>query len=430
MANNANVNYDDKRLTDVKTEEQAALTELESTYSGMIGNVDEFYDKQIQASEDWATEQEKFQNEQTNLTIEQIEQQRAQAQKDYVKEQSGAYVDLQKQSNRYGAEAERQASAGMTGTGFSESSQVSMFNTYQNRVATARDAMVRANMNFDNGIKEAKLQNNAAIAEIKYQALQQQLQLGLEGFQYKNNLILEQTNKKFEMKNMYHSQYMDVLNQINTENAMAEQIRQFNENYAMQLKKFDESVRQFNIEIERLRKKDDEEARQKAEALELKKQQLQQQQKQWEAEMKLKYDQLAEEQRQFDSQMSHKSSGGGGNSGGGGGNSGIIEEDDGGSGAIEDTKYEVDTPYYQGSLNPDAKTYGTFSNGYQPKGIKGFGKVSKTGDTLELPTETLSGHKTTVVQNIWKTPDGTLWYWEGRQNKYIRIGGSWRRNNR
>ena len=81
----------------------------------------------------------------------------------------------------------------------------------------------------------------------------------------------------------------------------------------------------------------------------------------------------------------------------------------------------VNTAYYQGSLNSDAKAYGTFANGYQPKGISGHGKVSKTGDTITFTTETLYGQKQIVTQNIWKAADGTKWYWEGRQNKYIKV---------
>lgn len=227
MATNYDINYDDERFTQVETNKQEALSELEQTYAGMIGESDKYYQAQIDASKQWADTQSKLQQDNTDFTIEQIEQQKGQAQKDYTKEQSGAYVDWQKQSNQYGVEAEKTAAAGLAGTGYSESSQVSMYNTYQNRVTTAREVYNQAVMNYNNAIKDARLQNNAALAEIAYQALQTQLKLSLEGFQYKNNLIIEQANKKLEVENLYHSYYLDVLNQINTENALAENVRQF-----------------------------------------------------------------------------------------------------------------------------------------------------------------------------------------------------------
>lgn len=227
---NYDVDYNDKRFTDVTSEKNQALTESEHTYDSMIDSSDKFYDAQIQATKDWEAKQSQIQQDNTDFAIEQIEQQKDQAHKDYIKEQSGAYVDWQKQSNAYGVEAEKMASAGLDRTGYSESAQVSMYNTYQNRVATARESYNQAVLNYNNAIKDAQLQNNAALAEIAYQSLQQCLTLSLEGFQYKNQLILDKANKQLEIENIYYRRYQDVLNQINTENAMKEEVRQFESN--------------------------------------------------------------------------------------------------------------------------------------------------------------------------------------------------------
>lgn len=320
------VNYDDARFTKVEADKTQALSDLEKTYADMIGGSDKYFEDQINASKDWADKQSQLQQEQTDFTIEQIEQQKGQAHKDYIKEQSGAYVDWQKQSNEYGVEAEKMASAGLANTGFSESSQVSMYNTYQNRVMTARESFNQAVLNYDNAIKDARLQNNSVLAEIAYNTLQQQLELSLQGFQYKNQLILEQANKKVELDNQYYNRYLDVLNQINTENAMAEDIRQFEKNYELQNKQLDEEIRQFeknydlqykeyqegirqfNEEIARLKKKDEQEYQLQIQELELKKKQLEQEQKQWEEEMALKKKQLAA-QKSSSSSSSKKSSG-------------------------------------------------------------------------------------------------------------------------
>lgn len=83
--------------------------------------------------------------------------------------------------------------------------------------------------------------------------------------------------------------------------------------------------------------------------------------------------------------------------------------------------YEVDTAYYQGARNADVLKYGAFSNGYQPKGISGHGILSNSGETIMLNTQTLSGQNQRLEQNVWIAEDGTKWYWEGRQNKYIQI---------
>ena len=239
MSTEYDINYEDDRFKTVESEKQAALTEHEKTYDSMISGSDKYYDKQIQASKDWDDTQTKLQNEQTDFAIEQIEQQKDQAKKDYTKEQSGAYVDWQKQSDKQGVRAEQIADMGMQNTGYSESAQVSMYNTYQNRVMTARESYNRALQNYNNSITQARLQNNSALAEIAYKALQQQLELSLQGFQYKNQLLLDKANQKLTIEDNYYNRYQDVLNQINTENALAEQIRQFNESLAEERRQFD-----------------------------------------------------------------------------------------------------------------------------------------------------------------------------------------------
>ena len=213
MASNNMTN--DEILAIAEEERQQALASLNSTYNPMISNADKYYEDQIQASKDWAETQTKNQQAQTDFAIEKIEQQKDQTKKDYTKEQSGAYVDWQKQSGDYGVNAEVMAAQGMKGTGYAESSQVSMYNTYQNRVATAREAYTRAVLNYDNAIKDAVLQNNVVLAEIAATALEQQLQIALEAFQYKNSMILA----KASAAQSINSDYWSVYQQIENENA-------------------------------------------------------------------------------------------------------------------------------------------------------------------------------------------------------------------
>ncbi len=315
---NYDINYDDERFTQVQSDKQQALTEVENTYGGMISESDKYYQDQINASKEWAEKQQQLQQENTDFAIEQIEQQKDKANKDYQKEQSGAYTDWQKQSNAYGVNAEQMAAGGLTNTGFSESSQVSMYNTYQNRVATARESYNQAVMNYNNAIKDAQLQNNSALAEIAYTSLQQQLELSLQGFQYKNSLITEQLAQKQATDDRYYNRYQDVLSQMNQENALAEEVRQYNENlqlqkqqlqeeirqyeqtYALQTKQFEESIRQFDLEMARLKKKDADEYALQIRQLELQKQKAKQEQAQWEKEYSLAMAEFKEKQRQFD----------------------------------------------------------------------------------------------------------------------------------
>ncbi len=363
---NYSVNYDDERFAEVEEQKQQALTQNEQLYGGMVDQSGKFYQDQIDAQKQWAEEQKNLQQEQTDFTIEQIEQQKEKAEKDYKKEQQGAYVDYQKQNNQYGANAEQMAANGLVNTGYSESTKASYYNTYQNRVAVARESYQNAVLNYDNNIKEAQLQNNSALAEIAFQTLQKELELALQGFQYENTLLMEQANKKLEIDSMYYGRYQDVLAQINQENALAEQVRQYNEQMAYQ-KAQDEKNYQLQLK------------------------QLQEEQRQYNAS-------LAEDKRQFNASLA--------------------------ASKTSQKTYALTTDYYQGDYNSDIRTYGAFSNGYQPKGISGYGEVKKSGDTVELTTQTLAGKTVKLTQNVWVTSDGTEWYWEGRENKYKKLQNS------
>lgn len=202
------VNYDNE-IKSVKSDEKAALSDLEETYGGMEAAV-----------ADYAQTQTKNQKEQTAFAIDKINQQKEWAKQDYIKEQSGAYTDWQKQSNQYGVNAEQRAASGMTNTGYTESSQVSMYNEYQKRVTSARESYVRAVQNYDNAITEARLQNNSVLAEIAYNALQQQFKI-----------IIEKASAKRQIDSEYYKRYADLL-------AKQEQQRQFNQSLALEREKF------------------------------------------------------------------------------------------------------------------------------------------------------------------------------------------------
>ena len=232
MAGTYEVDTHDQRLTHIENMADAEITKSDASYDSRISGTDTYFDNQINTVKDYEQRQTDIQNEQTDFAIEQINQQKDQAKKDYTKEQSGAYTDWQKQSNQYGVNAEQRAASGLTNSGYSESSQVSMYNTYQNRVATARESYNRAVLNYDNAIKDARLKNSAALAEIAYNSLKKQLELSLQGFQYKNQLLTEKANARRAISDSYWTRYQNMYSNIMEENKLKESARQYNESRA------------------------------------------------------------------------------------------------------------------------------------------------------------------------------------------------------
>ena len=126
----AAINYDDERFTNLEDEKNAAIDQSNSTYDNLIDDSKGYYDNLIDQSKDWADKQAEIQNAQTDLTIDRIEQQKDKAEKDYTKEQKGAYQDYMKQSNAYGSNMQAAGQSGLGGSGWSQTIQSGFYNTY------------------------------------------------------------------------------------------------------------------------------------------------------------------------------------------------------------------------------------------------------------------------------------------------------------
>lgn len=221
-------------LDEVNAERDKDIAASNANYDETIKKLDSGYQDRIAASEKWSKEQQKNQQAQTDFAIEQINQQKDQAEKDYIKEQSGAYKDWQKQSNPYGVNAEKMAAQGMQNTGYAESSQVAYYNQYQNRVMAAREAHNQAVLNLNNAITEARLQNSSVLAEIALTAYKEQAELAIQRVVQTASLTTEKLATQREIKNTYHNRYLAELDNLYKEETLAENKRQFDANMAFQ----------------------------------------------------------------------------------------------------------------------------------------------------------------------------------------------------
>lgn len=271
---NETINLNDQRLTNVETARNQATNQVTNTYNNMINQADKFYNDQINIAKQYSDTQIANQNAQTEQAIKEINQQRDKAQREYNKEQRGAYQDYRTQIDPYGINAEVRASKGLNNSGYSETSNVAMYNAYQNRVATARQSLSDAMTNYDNMIAQARLSNNTTTAELAFKFAQQQAELALQGFQYKNDLLGQQQAQLNTVNSRYDSQYNNMLNLL--ENELSN--RRANYNTALNTL---ESYRNFEYQKEKDRR--DEEFR---------RQQAQLEQERWQKEYELSLSRL------------------------------------------------------------------------------------------------------------------------------------------
>lgn len=226
MATTYKVDTSDKRLTSIDDRYDMAIKENDKTYDNLISGAEDKYQGMADNVRDYSQKQQELQQQKHNQDILELNQKQEQAQKDYIKEQSGAYVDWQKQSDQYGAKAEQMAAGGLANGGYSESSQVSMYNTYQNRVATARAAFEQTKMNFVNAINEAKIQNSSLLAEIAFEAEKQAQEYIIQGYLYKNQLIEAKATAKRQITSDWRTEYQNMMNTIMDEYQLNESARQ------------------------------------------------------------------------------------------------------------------------------------------------------------------------------------------------------------
>lgn len=226
MSTKYDVNEEEIRK-DIDAERDAAIKESDKGIDEIITANKTTEQSMLDKIDANTKRQEEIANANTDFAIKEINQQKAQTKKDYLKEQTGAYTDYKKQVDPYGADAEKKASAGLTNTGYAESSQVSMYNQYQQRITAARESYVLAVQNYDNAITQARLQNSSALAEIAAQALAQSLEISMSFASQNNTLLTEKVKQRQTIDQNYYQRYQGVIEQINKENTLKEQARQF-----------------------------------------------------------------------------------------------------------------------------------------------------------------------------------------------------------
>lgn len=137
------------------------------------------YANNMNQQNDLLNQSEQLQNEQINANTQQIlseiERQKGYAQQEFNKEARGAYQDYQKLVNPYGVQAENVFSNGLGNSGYSETSKLNAYNTYQNRFATARESTDRLMEDFNNQMTQAQLEGNREKAQIALNKLQTQM---------------------------------------------------------------------------------------------------------------------------------------------------------------------------------------------------------------------------------------------------------------
>ena len=226
------------RVNNVYNEREKALAESNSMYEGLINQAGSLRDQQNA----YLAQQEQIQNNQVDVNLEKqkqlIDKQKEDATRSKEVEERKALNTYMAFTNPYGAQANNNYARGLANSGVSATERVGALTSYNDRVA-------RANTNLQNAITEYDLSYQQALKDGDVQKAQNalnKLQLELQNNQdyYNNvaNLNQNRANTANSIKNAYMDQYNTVYSQILKEQAQAEANRQWQAEYNLSKKAY------------------------------------------------------------------------------------------------------------------------------------------------------------------------------------------------
>ena len=217
-ASDYEVNLEDETLKGIEAEKDTEIGKIETDYGTRIDESDSMYkdlaDEYLIDPNDGKTTAVEAQQDaldaSLNVTLQGLQNNIDQSEKDYKKEASASYVDYTKATSKYGVNAERVASQGMAGgTGYIASIETQKYVAHQNRVATAREVHNKNVIAFTQLMNEAKAQNNVAKAQIAFDAFVKRSEIMIQGMTAHNNLLSEMADKKLQVNTYYDNKWKD-----------------------------------------------------------------------------------------------------------------------------------------------------------------------------------------------------------------------------
>lgn len=165
-------------------------------------DLDRLYNDQNQALDNAQKMNNEIIDKQTQQQVDAMNRQKEEYQREAEKESRGLYTDYVKQSGAYGVEAERRAENGLANSGYAESSQVRMYNQYQENVTEVMNTLTRSKADVDFQINQAYQSADIQKAQQQAQLYMQKMQLALQMYEYK------QSRDQFEwQKNTWQQQF-------------------------------------------------------------------------------------------------------------------------------------------------------------------------------------------------------------------------------
>lgn len=212
-------------------------------------------DRLVNQQNSLLSQQEKKQseliNQQTQMQVDELNREKQKLDRETDKTTQGLYASWQKQANQYGSEAEQLAQRGLANSGYSETTQTSLYNTYQKNVTETLNHSRDLKSDYDFKIAQARQSGSVQQAQAALDLYSQKIQLLTQNYELRQNReqYLYQKQYQRERDRVSDQQWQKTFDQQVRQNEIENQWKQRTFDYQKQRDAVSDSQwqQQFNL---------------------------------------------------------------------------------------------------------------------------------------------------------------------------------------
>ena len=150
-------------------------------------DIDKLTEQQSTMLDESLKQQQDIVNKQTQMNVDALERNKAEVDEQATKTNQGLYSEYKKASNPYGVNAEATYAKGLGNSGYAETTQTNLYNTYQKNVTDTVNNAQKLKADFDFQISQARQNGDITLAQNALQIYMQKMELLTQEYELRNN---------------------------------------------------------------------------------------------------------------------------------------------------------------------------------------------------------------------------------------------------
>lgn len=150
-------------------------------------DIDKLVAQKNQGYEEALQKQNDIVNQQTQMQVDSLARQKEQIDRETTQQNRALYQDYRKASNPFGEQAENLAGQGLANSGYAETTQSRLYNTYQNNITSTLNNARQLKADVDFQIQQARQTGDITLAQNALELFNQKMQLLSEEYDLRQN---------------------------------------------------------------------------------------------------------------------------------------------------------------------------------------------------------------------------------------------------